>query len=663
MLNINDKISVIKGVGTKTLEKLNDASIYTIKDLILLSPKKYNYLDILLPSDELDGNDFVVEGYISSQIVSRKFRNSVDNIIFSFQTATKKLKALAFGRGYLKFSLKKGMNLKIYGTYKALDNSFIVKEIVSEENRYVNPIYGIKGLNDGLISKLLTNIFSDIPKFKETLPEEILIKYRLVGINDFLRLLHFPNTKNDVINVIRRKKYAMYFNYALQMSSLSLFIENNSKKPKDGAINEIIEFTNSLPYKLTNSQKEAINQIVIDSKRPYVMNRLIQGDVGSGKTLVATVAILINLCNKYQSILMAPTEILATQHFKNIEKALQAFNPSISLLTSSLPASKKNKIIDDLELGRIDILITTQAALYHNIHYKNLGLLIIDEQHRFGVNDRQKILLEFPHTDALYLSATPIPRTLGLTKFADMDISSMREKPINRQKIVTRLYDLVHLDEVYNDMKERIDRDEQAFCVGALIEGDSYLDLNSIKEMVEKNVPGAIAQIMHGALSPMEKNKIMIDFINKKFNILVSTTVIEVGIDVKNATGIYIFNAERFGMSTLHQLRGRVGRNDKAAFCALISNDINNERLKVLENTDDCFCLAEYDLKFRGPGEFLGEAQSGFLSLDFETDYKIYQAAESDAKAYLTDYKNGKEVTGHILKVIEEMSNKKAKLN
>ena len=475
--------------------------------------------------------------------------------------------------------------------------------------------------------------------------------------------MHFPDGKEDITNVFRRKKYVTYFNHSIQMEALSLLVLENNKEPKDGVKDKIIEFTNSLPYELTKSQKYAINQIVLDSKKTYVMNRLIQGDVGSGKTLVAMVAILINMLNNYQSILMAPTEILASQHFKNIEETLKQFNPNVSLLTSSLPMAKKNEIIRNLEIGRINILVTTQAALYHNIHYKNLGLLVIDEQHRFGVKDRQKLLLEYPHTDALYLSATPIPRTLGLVKFADMDISSMHEKPHNRKKIITKLYSLVNISEVYHDIENRINRGEQAFCVGALIEGDNYLDLKAIKEMIEKNVENAKIQIIHGALSPEDKQKIMIDFINKKYNILVSTTVIEVGIDVKNATGIYIFNAERFGISTLHQLRGRVGRNDKEAFCALISNDISNERLKILEKTDDCFSLADYDLKLRGPGDFLGEAQSGFLNLDFETDYKIYTQALEDARNYLSDYKMGKEVTSHVLNLIEKALNKKAKLN
>lgn len=663
MIDIKDSISTLKGVGKKTVEKFNGANIYTIRDLLLYPPKKYNCLDILEPSDENDGLDFVVEGYISSQIIIRKIRNSIDNIIFYFQTKTKKIKVLIYGRGYLKFSLKKGMHLKIFGSYKALNNSFSFKEIVSDDMKNIVPIYGIKDISDSLVLKLVEAIFKDIPSFKETLPNELLVKYHLLGINEFLRLLHFPSSKEDIKNVIRRKKYVTYFNYAIKLEALSFLVVDNSKKPKEAYKDKLLEFVNNLPYELTSSQKEAINQIVADSKRPYVMNRLIQGDVGSGKTLVAIVAILINMLNGYQSIMMAPTEILVNQHFKSISEALKDYNPNVVALTSSLATFKRDKIIRDLEHGRIDILVTTQSALYHNIHYKKLGLLIIDEQHRFGVNDRQKILLEYPHTDAIYLSATPIPRTLGLVKFADIDISSMTQKPSSRKKVTTKLYSINDLDDVYSDLESRIGRSEQAFCVGALIEGDNYLDLATIKEMLMNNVKGAKVEIMHGALASADKQRIMIDFINKQFNILVSTTVIEVGIDVKNATGIYIFNAERFGMSTLHQLRGRVGRNDKEAFCALISNDPNNERLKILETIDDCFKLAEYDLKLRGPGEFLGEAQSGFLSLDFETDYKIYRFASDDARQYVDNYRNGQEITPHALKLIEETLNKKAKLN
>ncbi len=360
---------------------------------------------------------------------------------------------------------------------------------------------------------------------------------------------------------------------------------------------------------------------------------------------------------------MAPTEILAQQHFNNITHLLKDYSLNIQLLSSSTPISKRDEIINKLEMGIIDVLISTHSVLYHKIRYKNLGLLIVDEQHRFGVNARQDLLNQFPHTDAIYLSATPIPRTLGLTKFADMDISSMTDRPLNRKRVNTYVSSMLDLDLVFNDIKERIKRTEQVFCVCSKIDDDESFDLKYVKSLLEDNIENIRVGVMHGALNSEQKKTIMLDFLNKKYDALVCTTVIEVGIDIKAATGIYIFDAQKFGMSTLHQLRGRVGRNDLDSVCYLITNKPQLERLNFLASTDDCFLIAEFDLNERGPGEILGEAQSGFSALDIKADFNIYRCAKEDAAMCFSLYLDGKLESVGLIKLIEKMVSKKAKLN
>lgn len=664
MIDLNLSVNIIKGIGTKSLAYLNDASIYTIKDLIYTLPKKYKIYEVkdinLFEEDEIG----TVRAIVSSNIIVRTVRKSIDNVIFYANINNKRVKIIAFGMRYLRYTLKLGNEVLIYGCYKKKKNEFMVREILSKKDfqSLVSPIYGIKNISDNMISKYISNIIEEV-ELTDDIPLFFLEKYRLDDINTYIKRSHFPKNSSDVLQVTRRKKYEMYLKYLLELESLRYFVNNNKKEPKHIDKNLILDFVNKLPYELTQSQKNTINDIVADSKKDIVMNRLIQGDVGSGKTVVATTAMLINATLKYQSVLMAPTEILATQHYNNISVLLGDYQLNIQLLTSSTPNNKKEEIIKKLETGTIDILISTHSVLYHKIRYNNLGLFVVDEQHRFGVNARQALLNQFPHTDAIYLSATPIPRTLGLTKFADMDISSMTDRPKNRKRVETYVLSMQDLNPIYEDINMRIKRQEQVFCVCSKIDNDEDIDLKYVKSLLEDNIEGIKVGIVHGGLGSEQKRQIMLDFLNKRYDALVSTTVIEVGIDIKAATGIYIFNAERFGMSTIHQLRGRVGRNDLDSVCYLITDKTDTSRLNFLAQTDDCFQIAEYDLAERGPGEILGEAQSGFTSLDLKSDFNIYKCAKEDATFCFNKYLDGNLESVGLIKIIEKMVSKKTKLN
>ncbi len=663
MIDLNLDVRIIKGIGNKSLMYLNEASIYTIKDLLFKLPKKYNIYEIKSINSIEDEELATVKAVVDSNIIVRTVRKSIDNVIFYARINGIKIKIIAFGKRYLRYTIKPGSIILIYGIYKKFKKEFMAREIFTNElPSFVSPVYGIKNISNGMYSKYVASIINEVD-IKDDIPNELLEKYRLDDINTFLRKAHFPQNSKDVLQVTRRSKYEMYLKYLLELESLRYFVNNNKKNPKYIDKHIILDFVKNLPYELTNSQKATINDIVSDSKKDIVMNRLVQGDVGSGKTIVATTAILLNATLGYQSILMAPTEILANQHFNNILSLLSGYSINIQLLTSSTPNNKKEEIIKKLEAGIIDVLISTHSVLYHKIRYFNLGLFIVDEQHRFGVNARQELLNQFPHTDAMYLSATPIPRTLGLTKFADMDISSMTDRPLNRKKVETIVISVNELDQVYDDIRKRINRNEQVFCVCSLIDNDDEYDLKYVKGLLEDNISNIRVGVVHGGLNSEQKRTIMLDFFNKRYDALVSTTVIEVGIDIKAATGIYIFNAERFGLATLHQLRGRVGRNELNSVCYLITNKTDTDRLNFLASTDDCFQIAEYDLNDRGPGEILGEAQSGFSGFDIKSDFNIYKCAKSDASMCFDRYLEGKLESLGLIKIIEKMLSKKAKLN
>ena len=481
-------------------------------------------------------------------------------------------------------------------------------------------------------------------EINDYIPSCYLEKYNFVNKKTALNIIHNPSTMEKLKEVTIRLKYEELFAFMFKINYLKL----QNKKKNNGLIreidqNKIDEFIKKLPYKLTNDQLNAINEIIEDLKSPNRMNRLLQGDVGSGKTIVSFIGMLANHYSGYQSALMAPTEILATQHYNNLKKFLEGTDIKVELLTGSTTKKDKQQIYKGLKEGTISMIVGTHALIQEEVEYCNLGLVITDEQHRFGVHQRANLQNKGKRPDVLYMSATPIPRTYALTIFGDMDVSTIKERPKGRQKIDTFVRKNSEIKEVLGMMYEELKKGHQVYVIAPLIEDSENSDLATVCNLKDQ-MKLAFGEhykidIVHGKMASGAKDMIMNQFKNNEIQILISTTVVEVGVDVPNATTIVIFDADRFGLSTLHQLRGRVGRGTSKSMCILIS-DSDAERLKIMEKEDDGFVISEEDFKLRGHGDLFGTKQSGDMSFkiaNIRQDYKILLQAKKDSKEYLLD--------------------------
>lgn len=661
---LDTKIEVIKGIGPKKIEAFHNASIYTLRDLVYYYPKQYITYEPANYEEADNGDKILVRGILSSKIFYRKMANNVALNIFTLLSNNRKIKVTFFSKAFFRYNLKLNDQILVYGVKKENNCLQGLKLFTDDFNFKIEVEYKIKDINDSFIHKILESLFKYKLPISTDIPPYLEKKYRLLDIDSFIRLSHFPSTKEDIRQLGRRIRYLKYFKYSLNIEAISALNSLTFRKKKLVFKEKIEEFIANLPFKLTNSQIQALNDIYNDFTLEKPMNRLIQGDVGSGKTIVAVIASLINYLNGYQTIIMSPTEILTNQHYNSFKTYFLKYPINIALLTSKTKTLEKRQILEGLTQGTIDILISTHAILYSDFEFKSLGLYIVDEQHRFGVEARRKIIDLYENTDALYLSATPIPRTLGLTKFKDMDISSITEKPKNRKTVETKVISTKNLSLIYKDISDRLNRNEQVYVVVSVIESfNNRFDIERVKELLEANLSSAKIGIIHSEVKQKNKDEIFEKYLNNEYNILLSTTVIEVGVDVKNATGIYIFDAERFGLSTLHQLRGRVGRNDKPSVCYLITKNTDTERLRFLEDNNDCFSIADYDLKMRGPGDLLGNLQSGFFDFDLENDIKVYECAKNDAKELFLKYMNKEKLDDITTNIVSEVSLSSRKLN
>ena len=476
------------------------------------------------------------------------------------------------------------------------------------------------------------------------IPEEYINRYNFLNKKTSLNVIHNPSTREKLKEVTIRLKYEELFQFMFKINYLKL----QNKKEKNGLKREIDrskleEFIKTIPFELTNDQKFAIDEIVNDLEASHRMNRLLQGDVGSGKTVVAFTGMFVNYLSGYQSALMAPTEILATQHYNNLCNFLKDTDIKVALLTGSVNKKEKQAIYKGLKDGSIHMVIGTHALIQDEVEYNNLGLVITDEQHRFGVHQRANLQNKGIKPDVLYMSATPIPRTYALTIFGDMDVSTIKERPKGRQKIDTFVKKNSEIKEVLGMMYEELKNKHQVYVIAPLIEESENSDLNTVNELRDQ-MKLAFGEkykidIVHGKMASGAKDLIMEQFKKNEVQILISTTVVEVGVDVPNATTMVIFDADRFGLSTLHQLRGRVGRGTSKSQCILIS-DSDAERLKIMEREDDGFVISEEDFKLRGHGDLFGTKQSGDMSFkiaSIKNDYKILLQAKKDSKEYLLD--------------------------
>ena len=626
----------IKGVGDKTSKLLNKLNIYNVVDLVTYYPYRFE----ILKQTSLYEEKVVVSGIIETIPTISYFKN-MNRLSFKFNTSNNLVNVVIFNRAFLKPNLLIGKYITVIGKYDTKSNTINAADIKLfdlGDRTLIEPIYHlVKGINNKSINKYINEALNEC-NIVDYIPEEIINKYNFIDKKEALRIIHNP--KKGLKDAINRCKYEELFIFMMKINALKRKNNNlNIGYEKDIDIVKINEFINGLPFELTTHQKEALNDIFKDLKSNKRMNRLLEGDVGSGKTIVALISMYALYLSGYQSALMVPTEVLANQHYENFKNLLEGYNIEIALLTGSTKKSEKNKIYDRLKSGKINMVIGTHAIIEDDIKYNNLGLVITDEQHRFGVNQRNNLRNKGNMPDVLYMSATPIPRTYALTIYGDMDISIINTMPSGRKKIITKVFDNSDIKKVLVKIKQELDLGHQIYIVSPLIE-DSEEEKEDTKKL-EKKFKLAFKNynigVMHGKLSPKEKNKVMDDFVNKKIDILISTTVIEVGVDVKNATMIVIFDAYKFGLATLHQLRGRVGRNSEQSYCVLMTNR-ETERLNIMENVSDGFTLAEEDLKLRGSGDLFGIKQSGDMSFklaNIQKDYEILIKAKADSEEVL----------------------------
>lgn len=640
-------LSDIKGIGPKTLNILNKLSIYTVNDLVRFYPYRYN---IYRPSDITNCNiedTIVVPCKIISEPKVSYIKRNFNRLSFMVEANNIPINVVIFNRAFYKPNLKINRFVTLIGKYNKLKNQFMASDIKFKymSSIEVEPVYhSSTGISSNQISKLITNVLSTIDSIEEIVPEYISEKYNLMDTKVSIREIHNPSNLNNLKQAKLKLKYEELFEFMFKINLIKyknqIFDDFVIKDISDDMVKEVL---GKVPFDLTNDQLNAINDIVKDFRNLKRMNRLILGDVGSGKTIVSFVSILLNKESGYQSALLAPTEVLAHQHYENFMSIFGNLGLKVELLVGSLKKSEKNSIIERLKNGEIDLLIGTHAMLEDNVEFNNLGLVITDEQHRFGVNQRKSLQNKGMHVDVLYMSATPIPRTYALTIYGDMDISIIKEKPKGRKDILTKVYNFNEMNTIVDKIEQELVNGYQAYVVAPLIESDDgeTNELNDLKKiediLTEKFNKKHSIGILHGKMKQVDKEEVMNNFKEGKIEVLISTTVIEVGVDVKNATMMCIFNAERFGLATLHQLRGRVGRNSIQSKCILIS-DKDTERLSVMEDSNDGFYISEKDFEIRGSGDLFGVRQSGdmvFKIADLRTDYKILLQCKTDTEEFI----------------------------
>ena len=643
----------VKGVGPRALTLLNKININTVDDLVTHYPFRYEILRRDNLQEVGDGEKIIIDGKVESVPMLMRFKAGLNKMNFRFATPSGLVGVSIFNRAFLKNQLGVGSGITVIGKLDKKKNIITASDIkigTLTDKAKIEPVYHC---TSGLTNKNLSNYINMALLYygkdiDDNIPMEYQEKYNFLNKKTALNVIHNPSTMEKLKEVTIRLKYEELFEFMFKIN----YLKEQNKKKNNGLSREInkedvMKFTKNIPFTLTNDQLKAIDEILDDLVAPHRMNRLLQGDVGSGKTVVSFMAMYANYLSGYQSALMAPTEILATQHYLNLVEFFKKTKIKIELLTGSTTKKVKNEIYDKLSKGEIDIVVGTHALIQDDVTYSNLGLVITDEQHRFGVNQRANLQNKGIKPDILYMSATPIPRTYALTIYGDMDVSNIKERPKGRQKIDTYVKRNDEIKDVLEMMYEELKAKHQIYVIAPLIEeGENSGDLKTVNELKDrmKEAFGShyTIDIVHGKMANGAKDTIMEKFKNNDVNILISTTVVEVGVDVPNATMMVIFDADRFGLSTLHQLRGRVGRGLSKSKCVLIS-DSDAERLKIMEHEDDGFVISEEDFKLRGHGDLFGTKQSGdmaFKIASVRNDYKILLQAKKDSREYLINKDN-----------------------
>lgn len=648
---INENIQYVKGIGPKKAEKLNRLGIYTIKDLLYYFPRQFEDRSVIKKIAQLEDEEKVTVKALITNIESYTPKKGMTITRIDVKDDTGFAKLTFFNREYIKNTFRVGDSILAFGKVKKngrfVELNSCELEYLSTAPKNIGKLLPVYPLSYGITNKDIMNtvrmVFEnkDI-KIPEYMPEYLLKKYRLCGIEYAIKNIHFPKDKES----LKIALYRLIFEELLVLQ-LGLFMykggSSNEKGitfKRDSRLDDVLE---SLPFKLTRAQNRALNEILDDMCSEKVMNRLVQGDVGSGKTVVALLALAECVFNGYQGALMAPTEILAQQHYESFTETFEDIGIRVEILTGSATKKQKEGILQRVKDGEIDILIGTHALIEDNVEFKNIGLVITDEQHRFGVRQRGKLSSKGTSPDILVMTATPIPRTLALILYGDLDISIIDELPPGRQPIETIAIEKKKRDKVYNSLVRReVDKGRQVYIVCPLVEESETLDITSATETAEEIkrefFPDLRVGLLHGKMKPSEKDAVMTSFKNHELDILVSTTVIEVGVNVPNSTLMIIENAERFGLAQLHQLRGRVGRGKHQSYCVLIygsNSEVCKKRMNIMEETNDGFKISEKDLEIRGPGEFFGTMQHGVPELKVANLFKhmkILKTVQQEAR-------------------------------
>ncbi|MBX9097251.1 ATP-dependent DNA helicase RecG [Streptococcus gordonii] len=642
-MNLHQPLSVLPGVGPKSAEKFAKLGIETLQDLLLYFPFRYEDFQSKQVLDLEDGEKAVISGVVATPANVQYYGFKRNRLRFSIKQGEVILAVNFFNQPYLADKVEVGANIAVFGKWDKTKASLTGMKLLAQVEDDLQPVYRVaQGISQTSLIKLIKTAFDqglDL-LIEENLPQVLLERYHLLSRAEAVRAMHFPKDLAEYKQALRRVKFEELFYFQMQLQVLKM----ETKDVSNGLVldwqeEQLQEKKSQLPFPLTGAQERALAEILSDLKSPAHMNRLLQGDVGSGKTVVAGLAMYAVYTASYQSALMVPTEILAEQHFESLSQLFPELK--LALLTGSMKTAERKETLLAIELGQVDMVIGTHALIQDGVQYHRLGLVIVDEQHRFGVAQRRILREKGDNPDVLMMTATPIPRTLAITAFGDMDVSIIDQMPAGRKPIITRWVKHEQLEVVLDWIKKELVKGAQVYFISPLIEESEALDLKNaidLEEELQAYFGGdARVSLLHGKMKSDEKEAIMQAFKNKEVDILVSTTVIEVGVNVPNATIMVIMDADRFGLSQLHQLRGRVGRGDKQSYAILVANpktESGKKRMKIMTETTDGFVLAEEDLKMRGSGEIFGTRQSGipeFQVADIVEDYPILEEARKVA--------------------------------